>query len=178
VDGTTPEGATDRRVSLPIMVVHAAVLLYRRLVAYEVAFHEVPARATAVVRAATTWDEFPALWGRMLGEVWACLNASGISDGCRNVMLYLDDVPTVEVGVLLDRPCRLTGAVVASHLPAGRVAVTVHRGPFGDLEAAHRAVRDWCEGAGHRLDGSRWEVYGPHRDDPGEQWTEVSWLVS
>jgi hypothetical protein len=31
-------------------------------------------------------------------------------------MLYLDNAPKVEVGVLLDRPCPLTGRVTASAL--------------------------------------------------------------
>lgn len=60
-------------------------------------------RPTAVVAATTTWQDFPALWGRLLGEVWDCLHAGGIHRGCRNVMLYLDSVPNVQVGVLLDR---------------------------------------------------------------------------
>jgi len=50
-------------------------------------------------------------------------------------MVYLNDVPNVEVGVLLDQPCPFTGRVVASALPAGTAATTVHRGPFGDVGA-------------------------------------------
>ena len=30
----------------------------------------VPARPTAVVAATTTWEEFPALWSKLLDEVW------------------------------------------------------------------------------------------------------------
>ena len=30
---------------------------------------------------------------------------TGIHRGCRNIMLYLNGVPNVEVGVLLDQPC-------------------------------------------------------------------------
>ena len=92
-------------------------------------------RPTAVVADATTWQEFPALWGQLLGEVWDCLHAGGIYRGCRNIMVYLNDVPNVEVGVLLDQPCPFTGRVVASALPAGTAATTVHRGPFGDVGA-------------------------------------------
>jgi len=146
--------------------------------AYEVSVTAVPARPTAVVTAVTTWQEFPALWGRLLGEVWDCLRASGISGGCRNVMLYLDDVPTVEVGVLLDRPCPLTGRVVASALPAGTAATTVHHGSFAGVGAAHDAVLDWCAAHGHRPAGTRWEIYGPHDDDPARQWTQVYWLLA
>jgi effector-binding domain-containing protein len=147
-------------------------------VAHEVTLNIVEARPTAIVAATTTWREFPALWGQLLGEVWGCLRAGGIDRGCRNVMLYRDDVPNVEVGVLLDRPCPLTGRVTASALPAGTVATTVHRGPFGDVGGAHDAVVRWCADHGYRPSGTRWEIYGPHDDDPSRQWTEVSWLLS
>jgi effector-binding domain-containing protein len=93
-------------------------------------------------------------------------------------MLYLDNVPNVEVGVLLDRPCPLTGRVTASALPAGTVATTVHHGPFGDVPTAHDAIAGWCAEHGHPTAGVRWEVYGPHNDDPSQQWTEVYWLLS
>ena len=145
---------------------------------YQVSVTEMAARPTAVVPAATTWQEFPALWMELLNEVWACLRASGINRGCPNVMLYLDDVPHVEVGVELRQPCQLTGRVVASALPAGLVATTVHRGPYAGLAAAHRAVADWCTAQGRRPAGPRWEVYGPHRDDPAELTTEIFWLLS
>jgi effector-binding domain-containing protein len=138
----------------------------------------VESRPTAVVEARTTWREFPLLWKGMLDEVWACLNAEGIRRGCRNVMLYKDDVPNVEVGVELVVPCRLGGRVTASRLPAGQVAMTVHRGGYEGLLLAHQAVVRWCATAGRPLAGPRWEVYGPHRDDPAEVETEVYHLLA
>jgi effector-binding domain-containing protein len=68
--------------------------------------------------------------------------------------------------------------VVASALPAGAAATTVHRGPFGDVGAAHDAVLHWCTTHGHHPTGTRWEIYGPHDDDPTQQWTEVYWLLA
>jgi len=109
--------------------------------------------------------------------LWACLHAGGINRGCRNIMLYWDDVPHVEVGVELLVPCPLTGRVVASALPAGQVAMTVHHGPYSGLAAAHRAVLDWCAAQGKRKTGTRWEVYGPHNDDLAKVWTEVYYLL-
>lgn len=145
---------------------------------YEVSRADVESRRTAVVVATTTWQDFPALWGQLLGEVWDCLRASGIHRGCRNIMFYRDDVPNVEVGVLLEQPCPLTGRMVTSALPAGTVARTVHRGPFGDVGAAHDAIAGWCATHGLRPSGPRWEIYGPHNDDPAQQWTEIYWLLS
>ena len=137
----------------------------------------VDARPTAVVAATTTWPEFPSLWKELLDEVWACLRAGGVDRGCRNVMLYLDDVPQVEVGVELTQACPLTGRVVASRLPAGDVAMTTHWGSYADLGSAHQAVVDWCRLRGRTTAGPRWEIYGPHRDDPAEVWTEVYYLL-
>ncbi|MGI8916325.1 MAG: GyrI-like domain-containing protein [Chloroflexota bacterium] len=145
---------------------------------YQVTALDVVARPTAVVAATTTWQEFPTLWMELLDEVWACLRASGIHRGCPNIMLYRDDVPHVEVGVELSQPCPLTGRVVASTLPAGQVAMTVHRGSYAGLASAHQAVVDWCAAQGRGRAGPRWEVYGPHRDDPAEVWTEVYYLLS
>ena len=145
---------------------------------HEVTVVEVQARPTAVVAATTTWQAFPGVWPGRLDEVWACLRASGIDRGCPNVMLYHDDVPRVEVGVALRQACPLTGRVVASTLPAGQVAMTVHRGSYAGLGEAHRAIRDRCAAHGRTPAGPRWEVYGPHRDDPAEVWTEVYWLLA
>src|SRR2546423_8345646 len=98
---------------------------------YTVELADSVAQPTLVVPATTTWAEYPTLWPVMSGEVWACLRAGGVTRGCPNVMLYLDDVPHVEVGVLFSGSVPLTGRVVASSLPSGRVAWTVHRGPYG-----------------------------------------------
>jgi effector-binding domain-containing protein len=145
---------------------------------YEIHVEDVDARPTAVVAATTTWSEFPRLWMTLLDQVWANLHANGVTRGCPNVMLYLDDVPKVEVGVELRQPCPLTFPVIASTLPAGRVATTVHRGSYSGLADAHRAVRAWCVTQEHQLTGTRWEIYGPHRENPAEVTTEIFWLLA
>src|ERR1700761_8232619 len=53
---------------------------------YEVSLADVESRPTAVVAVTTTWQEFPTLWGQLLGQVWDCLHAGGIHRGCRNIM--------------------------------------------------------------------------------------------
>jgi hypothetical protein len=116
------------------------------------------AQPTAVVAQATTWNLFPALWPALLDEV----RAAGVDGRALNVMLYRDDVPNVEV---------------ESCLPAGDVAMTVHRGPYADLGVAHNAVLDWCAERRLGLTGVRWEIYGHHADDPSQRATEVAWLL-
>ena len=138
------------------------------------------ATPTAVIRETTTWERFPTLWGELLDEVWAYVRGAGVQAG-RNVMLYLDDVPTVEVGVELDGTfVAPTGRVVASALPEGRAATTVARGaPSREgLAAAHAAVVEWSRANGHGLTGARWEVYDHWRDDPDRFETAVYWLLA
>jgi effector-binding domain-containing protein len=130
---------------------------------------------TAVIRETTTWERFPTLWGELLDEVWAYVRGAGVQPG-RNVMLYLDDVPTVEVGVEPEGILTArSGRIVASALPEGRAATTVARGaPSREgIAAAHAAVVDWCEANGHAHTGVRWEVYDHWRDDPDRFETAV-----
>jgi effector-binding domain-containing protein len=138
------------------------------------------ATPTAVIREATTWERFPTLSGKLLDEVWGCVRDAGVSAG-RNVMLYLDDVPNVEVGVELEGPLAApSGRVVASALPEGRAATTVARGaPSREgIAAAHAAVVEWSRANGHELTGARWEVYDHWRDDPDSFETAVFWLLA
>ncbi len=137
----------------------------------------VAARPTAVVARVTTWPEFPSLWKQLLDQVYAFLPGSGVRQTGHNVMLYLDDRPSVEVGVEVDGPFTPTGPVVASSLPAGEVATAVHRGPYQGLGQAHRAVLAWCEAHGRAPAGPRWEVYGDWREDPADLETEVYYLL-
>jgi effector-binding domain-containing protein len=134
----------------------------------------------AVVRETTTWEAFPTRWRVLLDEVWAFVRSSGLSAG-RNVMVYADDAPNVEVGVELPDAFQPSGRVVPSTLPSGRAARTVAQGPPTPegLAAAHDAVVRWCEANGERRTGVRWEIYG-HWDDahPEDFETEIYWLVS
>jgi effector-binding domain-containing protein len=134
---------------------------------------------TAVIRETTTWERFPTLWAELLDEVWTYVRGADVQAG-RNVMLYLDDVPTVEVGVEVDGAVAPSGRIVASVLPEGRAATTVARGaPSREgIAAAQAAVANWCDANGHARTGVRWEVYDHWRDDPDSFETAVYWLLA
>lgn len=139
---------------------------------------EVAPRPTLVVADRTTWARFPQEWPVLSQEVWDCVRAAGITEGCPNVMLYLDDEPHVEVGVLYAGAPAVSGRVQVSELPGGRVATATHRGAYAGLSRTHDGVRRWCGEHGHELTGVRWEVYGPHRADPDQLSVEVFWQLA
>jgi hypothetical protein len=138
------------------------------------------ATPTAVVAATTTWEEFPELWRALLTEVWAFLRGSGLTTG-RNVMLYKDELPSVEVGAEVGGSFPASGRVVPSSLPAGRAATAIARGAPSPalLGSAHDDVRRWCAANGHELTGVRWEIYGHWLEDqdPALFETEVYWQL-
>ena len=138
------------------------------------------ATPTAVVRETTNWDSFHTRWRALLDEVWAFVRREGLTAG-RNVMVYADDVPNVEVGVEVSEAFSPGERVMPSALPAGRAARTISRGPPTPeaLHAAHTAVLRWCAVNAEQTTGVRWEVYGHWRDeDPQAFETEIYWLVS
>jgi effector-binding domain-containing protein len=148
-----------------------------------VEFVTVDPRATAVVAQTTTWAEFPRLWGQLLGEVYGFVRgrpalATGAGDELwQNVMLYKDQTPDVEVGVLVSQRFETYGRVAPSELPGGNVATAVHRGDYATLGATHDAVREAVAARGRELAGPCWEIYGHAAEDQSEQETEIFWLL-
>ena len=153
------------------------------MTAAAVRFMTVEARPTAVVAQTTTWTEFPKLWGPLLGDVYAFVRhrpelATGDGDELwQNVMLYKDQRPDVEVGVLVSGPFQAEGPVIPSGLPAGEVATAIHRGDYAKLGVTHDAVRDYAAAHGRELAGPCWEIYGHTPPNPSEAETEVFWLL-
>ena len=135
-------------------------------------------RLTAVIAETTTWQAFPALWGRLLEEVWQAVRGDETVQPGRNVMLYKDDVPNVEIGVEAAAPFAAIGRVVSSTLPAGRVVTATHRGPFGEVGATHEAVIQACAERGLRRLGPRWEIYGHWDERDPKPEVEVYYLVA
>jgi effector-binding domain-containing protein len=148
-----------------------------------VTFARVDARPTAVIAQTTTWQDFPNVWGPLLDQVYRFVRSRtelATGEGAelwQNVMLYNDDRPDVEVGVLVSGSFQAEGPVIASELPGGEVATAIHRGEYARLGVTHDAVRDRVAARGRELAGPRWEIYGHWRAVSSELETEVCWLL-
>jgi effector-binding domain-containing protein len=79
--------------------------------------------------------------------------------------------PVAEIGA---------GEIGSSALPAGRVAFTIHRGPYDGLSDSYDRLHDWIHAAGLSEGSGPWESYV---DDPGDMSdmanvrTEIVWPV-
>jgi effector-binding domain-containing protein len=72
--------------------------------------------------------------------------------------------------------------VVCSVTSTGDAATATHYGPYPKLGEAHQAIRQWCAAQGHRLAGTRWEIYGhwvdAWNDDLSTIRTDVFYLLN
>jgi effector-binding domain-containing protein len=151
--------------------------------AYDVTIERTTECPTAVVKANTTWREFPTLWGTLLDDVWAFLGATpGLRTDGHNVMLYRngqgEGEVAVEVGVQVTRSFETADRVVPSTLPAGEAAATVHAGTPAEIGAAHDAVVAWCATQRRELTGVRWEIYGDPDPRTGHFDVAVYWQLA
>ena len=136
---------------------------------------------TAVVRDRVRPKERSRFVPAACGEVWSFIRSAGLPRPGRHVALYLDAQGSVEVGAEVSEPFVGNDRVQCSRLPSGRVATTVHFGPYAGLSQAHAAIRRWCAEHGHRLSDISWEIYG-HWDegwnaDPSKIRTDVFYLL-
>lgn len=151
--------------------------------AVTVRFVTLDPRPTAVIAQTTTWEDYPRVWRQLLDEVYEFVRGRSdlaTGDGAerwQNLMLYADERPHVEVGVLVAGLFEPEGRVSASELPGGEAATATHRGDYARLGVTHTAVRDEVAARGRELAGPRWEIYGHWHADPRELVTEVFWLL-
>ena len=136
---------------------------------------------TAVIRGQMEPEELSRFVPAACGEVWSFIRAAGLPRPGRHLALYLDTQGSVEVGAEVAEPFASNVRVQCSQLPAGRVATTVHFGPYPGLSKAHAAIRRWCAEEGHPLSGICWEIYGHWEEswnaDPSKIRTDVFHLL-
>lgn len=148
---------------------------------YRVKTKKLSARHTAAVRVQSPPAQIADAFRSVLPEVVDSLTRQGVSAAgppFARFFDYSDELADFEAGFPVAAPVAPEGRVAAGELPGGRVARTVHRGPYDDLQRAHDALGDWVLAHDHDPAGPVWEVYvtGPQQtDDPARWETEVVW---
>lgn len=147
---------------------------------YKIQLATVAAVPTAVIQSRVQPKELSKFVPAACGEVWSFIRSAGLSRPGRHVALYLEG-GLVEVGAEVSERFLGNDRVRYSQLPAGRVATTIHFGPYPRLGDAHSEIRKWCGKHGYRLSGVCWEIYG-HWDeswnaDPSKIRTDVFHLL-
>ena len=156
---------------------------------YTVSKKELTAQPVLVIRRRVRRDEIAATIGAELPKVFLHAQRRGIAIAEYPITRYLE----TSVGmVTLETGMRVTthsgqwtaaegeGDILAETLPGGPAAVTIHSGPYDQLQAAYAALEEWIAANGFHKAGDPWEAYlNDPADYPNpEDWkTEVCWPV-
>lgn len=130
-----------------------------------------------------------ALMDRAMGPLGARLEEADVSPAGPPFARYHDwggEVADIEIGFplagRLSGPALdavASGEVGASALPGGRLAVTVHQGPYQELGRTYGGLHDWIHAHGEDDGPGPWESYvdSPEEVDSADLRTEVLWPV-
>jgi AraC family transcriptional regulator len=161
----------------------------RKSMEYSVSRKELEAQPVLVVRRRVRRAEIAATISAELPKVFLHAQQRGIGIAGYPITRYLEtsmSLVTLETGMRVTAHSVEYGAtegerdVLAGTLPGGPAAVTIHSGPYDQLEAAYAALEEWIAANGFHPAGAPWEAYlNDPADHPNPQdWkTEVCWPV-
>ncbi|MBN8945028.1 MAG: GyrI-like domain-containing protein [Rhizobiales bacterium] len=136
---------------------------------------------TAVVKAVVPMAEIPDAQRSSRRKIDAALKSLDVGPVGASCTLWrpsADGRLDMEPGVVVSHAFEPVGDVVASALPAGRVARFLLVGPFDGLPGAWQTLFAWCAKEGLKPAGINWEIYGDMSDDPTRQETWVHALLA
>ena len=116
----------------------------------------------AVIRITIPRDEIQKVMGPAIMEAIEAATAQGIGPIGPVFAHHFDMTPGIfnfEVGVPVSSTVKPVGRVIASELPAAKIARTVYTGPYEGLGDAWSDFIDSLEAQGHQLAPNLWERY-------------------
>ncbi len=131
--------------------------------------------ATAAIPLRIPRAEMMASFGSAVHELLATLAAQGLAPSGPLVAYHRRPEPELfdfEVAFPVSGALTPTGRVVASTVPAGTVAVAVHKGEYDSIAESWKALDAWLAEQGRTPAGDFWEVYsvGPEEGRDPSEW--------
>ncbi len=155
-----------------------------RTMNYDITIQDAPEVTVLYQEASCPHAAIAETLGRLLPAVFGYVTQNGIAMMGPPMTLYTHWGPglvTMRGGLAVAPGTEGAGDTQAAVLPAGRLAVTIHTGPYDGLADAHAAIEAYVHAQGLEPNGPPREVY---LTDPGEvpdpkDWkTQVAWPVA
>ena len=128
----------------------------------EIEVRELREQPTAVIRWRGPAAEIGEAVRNGLGQTYEALQRAGAEPSGPPVVRYLGMGPDefeAEIGWPVPTAFDNDGGVVASSLPAGRVAALSYFGPYEGVGEAYEAMQKWCAERSFQPAGAPWESY-------------------
>jgi DNA-binding transcriptional MerR regulator len=150
----------------------------------DVAFTSDPATWAVAVRAEVAWDDVEAWLGDAQSSLRAALTGAGVSASGPDSALYAPEFFEAHVGEVVAYlpvavPVDAGAGAELLDIPAAELVVTIHEGPFDDLDRTYAALGAFVAARAIGAPGPVRERYVvPEADDPADLRTEVAWPVT
>jgi DNA-binding transcriptional MerR regulator len=150
-----------------------------------VSLRRVPAQPAAAITSVVTTGELLPWFSGALGELYATLQASGISPagpagGAYEAGLFTEEKGEATLFVPVRAEVREVGRVARRTIPEAELAVIVHAGPHRNVDRSYGALARYVAEHAVPVDGPIREYYlvGPSDTaDEGAWRTEIGWPV-
>lgn len=142
---------------------------------YTVTIQEVRPQWIAAARGVLKEGEISKTMLGLLDKAWDFIKRSGVKSDGQNVAIYRGG--WIEAGARVFERFEGSGEITCVATPSGLAAGVVYMGTYERLGAAHAAIRDWCTANGREIEGTNWEIYGHHEEDPARRRTDVFYLL-
>jgi effector-binding domain-containing protein len=176
------EQAERQRYAISLL---EAMLREEPAMTYEIHLRETKPQPAAAARGRAPWADLGPFIGSALMEVFKVAGAQGARFAGPAYGIYYsangsEAEVDLEVGMPVDGPIEPDGRVIATTIPGGMSATTVHSGRYEEVAPAYRALGEWVQEHGHETAGPPREIYlvGPEQvQDPGALRTEIVWPI-
>jgi effector-binding domain-containing protein len=142
---------------------------------------EVEERATQPVlstRTVAAVQDLPQVMGRVFGEIMQYLGELGEQPAGPPFAAYYNmDMAQldVEIGFPVARPLAAKGDLKPGEIPGGKLASTLHVGPYDQVGPAYEALSQWVRDNGYEATGVAYEFYlnDPRTTPPTQPETRI-----
>ena len=143
---------------------------------------EAQAQPALAIRTVTSVDHLPEEIGKAYGAIAAYLAEKGEQpQGPAFVAYYNMDMQKldVEIGFPVAKEIAGSGDVLGTHIPAGRKATCMYKGPYKDMAATYAALTRWIDDNGYVPTGVVYEFYynSPDQVPESELLTKIEFLL-
>ncbi len=152
------------------------------LMPYEVEEKEVADQAVASITSAVDSRTVATAVGSGFGTIVSALTSAGVSPAGAPFLIMHDVIDeetpgSIEMCIPIGDDFNADGGVESKHIRGGPVAVTTHRGAYGEIPPAYHAISSWMGANGREPAGPPREIYlnDPTEVATGDLLTEVDW---
>ena len=133
---------------------------------------EQSAQPALIVRTRAAVQDLPQLFGRTYGDIMQYLGELGEQPaGMPFAAYYNMDMQNldIEIGFPVARKLAGKGNIQAGEFPGGKLATTLHVGPYDQCGAAYNDLSNWIKAQGYEPTGVAYEVYMDGPDTPPDK---------